>query len=170
MAPNNRGNAIIYDGSETFNGEQMGRMLGVKIPPFATCRVEERDRRYIIHQREYWVPLNRRILREHNLAFGLNGHTFEAPTVTSWWIPYDLNEIMRFGNSLNLSIPVDQNEAGFPEFPWPERMIIRVKLAATPKKPKAALINNNNTFTWSGPSGVGGYTGQAPERATHHAM
>jgi hypothetical protein len=35
--------------------------------------------------------------------------------------------------------------------------------------------NNNNTFTWSGPSGVGGCTGQArvarlghaPERATH---
>jgi hypothetical protein len=37
------------------------------------------------------------------------------------------------------------------------------------------LLYNNNTFTWSGPSGVGGYAvkarvarlGQAPEQATH---
>jgi hypothetical protein len=53
IAPNNRGNAIIYDGSETFKAEQMGRMLGVKIPPFVKCRIE--DKRYIIYQPEDWI-------------------------------------------------------------------------------------------------------------------
>jgi hypothetical protein len=30
--------------------------------------------------------------------------------------------------------------------------------------------NNGNTFAWSGPSGVGGCTGQAPEQATHPSV
>jgi hypothetical protein len=41
--------------------------------------VEERDKRFIIHQPDDWIPLNQRIIKEHDLAFQLEGNLVEAP-------------------------------------------------------------------------------------------
>jgi hypothetical protein len=73
--------------------------------------------------------LGLRVLREQNIADQLRGNLIEAPTITSWWYPYNLEAITRYGNSLNSDIPADPNEAEFPPEQWPQRVIIRIKEA-----------------------------------------
>jgi hypothetical protein len=114
ISDNNRGNANIYDGSNMFKADQMGRMLDVKIPPFEKCQVEIRNDRAIIRQPGDLIPRGLRSLKEHVFAFQYEGQTIEASGVTSWWVPYDLGAIMRNGDSLNTDIPADINEAEFP--------------------------------------------------------
>lgn len=44
----NRGNSQIYDGSNTFIGEQVSRVLGIKLPPLERCQVDRTAKRLII--------------------------------------------------------------------------------------------------------------------------
>jgi hypothetical protein len=46
---------------------------------------------------------------------------------------------MRYGHSVNTSIPADPNEAEFPDEPWPNDVIIRIKSQASPQVPAAPL-------------------------------
>jgi hypothetical protein len=81
----------------------------------------------------------------------------------SWWIPIDREAIMRFGHSVNTSIPEDPNEAEFPPEPWPNHVIIRIKSAPPPPTlpmpepaggdPSASGLSTS----WTGPA-----LGQAP--------
>jgi hypothetical protein len=59
--------------------------------------------------------------------------------VSTWWLLYDLNAIMRFGHAVNTVIPEDPNEAEFPPLPWGDRVVIRVKSQALPNQPLAPL-------------------------------
>jgi hypothetical protein len=57
--------------------------------------------------------------------------------VSTWWLPYDLKAIMRYGHSVNTIIPEDPDEAEFPPLPWGEQVTIRVKSQAPPAQPLA---------------------------------
>jgi hypothetical protein len=43
ISDNNRGNATIYHGSETFKADQIGRILDVEVHPFAKCQVDTNE-------------------------------------------------------------------------------------------------------------------------------
>jgi hypothetical protein len=83
------------------------------------------------------------------------------------WIPYDLNEIMRWGHSINTDIPEWGDEAEFPRLPWGDRVVIRVKSQAPPNQPSAPLPAGDGSqdpssapglpATWKGPA-----LGEAP--------
>jgi hypothetical protein len=64
------------------------------------------------------TPLGLKILKIHQLNWNLSGTIIRAPELTTWWIPYNLEAIMRYGHSLNSNIPEDPNEAEFPLTPW----------------------------------------------------
>jgi hypothetical protein len=111
----NVGNARIYDGSDIFKAEQLCRIFDVKTPPFEQCRITPLSGvGATIEQDEDWVPLGLRLVREHALSWNLNGTILNAPMPTAWWIPYYYKAIMRYGHSVNSSIPEDPNEAEFP--------------------------------------------------------
>jgi hypothetical protein len=127
ISDSNRRNVNIYHGSDAFKAEQMGRILDVKIPPFELCRVEGNSPHFTIWQPGEWTQLGLRVMREHDLVFQMNGVIIPTPSVTSWWIQYDFEAIMRCGNSVNSSIPPDPSEAEFPPFPWGNRVVVRIK-------------------------------------------
>jgi hypothetical protein len=128
----NRPNATIYEGSETFKADQIGRLLVIKVPPFAQAKIEARANHVTLSFECEWITLGLRVLREHDLAFQLRGSLIEAPTITSWWYPYNYEAIMRYGHSLNSDIPGDPNEVEFPPEQWPQRVIIRIKESPPP--------------------------------------
>jgi hypothetical protein len=135
----NRGLANIDDGSDASKADQMGRILDVKVPPFEKRQVGIKDSRATTREQEEWIPLGLRVSMEHDLAFQMEGRPIEAPSVTSWWLPYNLEAVMRYGNSVNSDIPLDPDEAEFPPLPWADRVIIRTKSAAAPSVPPAPL-------------------------------
>jgi hypothetical protein len=143
---NNRGNATIYEGSETFTADQIGRLLVTKVTPFTQARMEAKPNHVTLFLEGEWIPLGLRVLREHDLALQLRGTLIEAPTITSWWYPYNYEAIMRYGNSLNSDIPADPNEAEFPPEQWPQRVIIRIKDAPLPNpEPGPCLAGDSSS-------------------------
>jgi hypothetical protein len=78
------------------------------------------------------VPLGLRILKQLLLAWNLDGRILKAPQTTTWWIPYDLEAIMRYGNSVNSDIPADPNEAEFPPTPLADEVTMRIKSRVAP--------------------------------------
>jgi hypothetical protein len=125
---NFQGDVNLLEVPPHFIAEQMSRALGLKAPPLALCQQRPRQR----HGPEITfygeVPtLSHRLLREHRLAWNLNGLIIHAPQVTTWWIPYNKIAIMRYGNSVNCGIPHDPNEAECPDEPWPMDVTIRIK-------------------------------------------
>jgi hypothetical protein len=119
--------------------DQLCRIFGVKVPPFELCQVSQANGKMTVEQDDEWYQMSWNILREHALAWNLNGRMISAPTVTTWWIPYDLEAIMRYGHAVNSDIPEDPNEAEFPPARWPERVVIRVNIRASPKALMAPL-------------------------------
>jgi hypothetical protein len=101
-------------------------------------------------------------LKEHLLAWNVEGRILSAPLISTWWLPYDLNAIMRFGHTANTDIPEDPDEAEFPPLPWEERVVIRVKSQAPPAQPLAPLPADDDPqgspsapglpATWTGPA------------------
>jgi hypothetical protein len=69
----NRGNANIHDGSDSFRTEQIGRILDAKVPPFEKCQVTVKDTRVTIRQPGDLIPLGLRVLKEHDLAWMSEG-------------------------------------------------------------------------------------------------
>jgi hypothetical protein len=63
VSDNNRGNANIYDGSDAFKADQIGRILGVKVPPFAKCHNDVKDARATMRYAGEWIPLGLRVLK-----------------------------------------------------------------------------------------------------------
>jgi hypothetical protein len=92
-----------------------------------------------VEQDDDWYPLSWSILREHALAWNLNGQIISAPGLSTWWIPYDFEAIIRYGHAVNSDIPEDPNEAQFPDAPWPNRVVIRIKPRANLKALMAPL-------------------------------
>jgi hypothetical protein len=80
-----------------------------------------------IENDDKWIPLGPQVLREHALSWVLEGTTIHAPQATTWWVPYDREAIMRYGQAVNTAIPEDANEAEFPDEPWPDQVVIRIK-------------------------------------------
>jgi hypothetical protein len=149
MSESNCGNVTIYDGTDTFKADQISRLLVIKTPPFVQARIETALNQATLRFEGEWIPLGLRVLREHDLAFELEGITIESPTITSWWYPYDFEAIMRYGNSLNSSIPPDSNKAEFPPEPWPQRVVILIKTGPDPNMPSAPLPAGDSSL-WPG--------------------
>jgi hypothetical protein len=159
-AMNLRGNASIYEGSSHFRAEQLSRRLGVKIPPLKICKVTLRQRLGPVIEYDGEVrQLSHKLLKTHLFSWNLNGTIFTSPEVNAWWLPYDRNAIMRFGNSVNCVIPHDPNLAEFPEEPWPRDVLIRIKTSPDPQPVSSPLSAGGQpkalTFTppssWQGP-------------------
>jgi hypothetical protein len=177
-ASNIHGNANILEGSPTFVADQLSRKLGVKTPPLSLCQQSPRTGHGPKISFNGGAPqLSHRLLREHRLAWNLAGNILSAPEASAWWLPYNKEAIMRYGHSVNSSIPADPNEAEFPDEPWPDAVIIRVKSHAVPQPPAAPLPADGSNppvagspAGWTGPdlgyaplisaaaSGLSGYT------------
>jgi hypothetical protein len=111
-ASNFRGEASVFNGPPHFVADQIGRNLVLKVPPFALCQVI--PRRGLGPRIEFdgeAVQLNLRISREHRLSWNIEGRILRAAQASTWWIPYNLEAIMRYGHSVNTEIPEDPNEA-----------------------------------------------------------
>jgi hypothetical protein len=110
------GDTSVFPGTDQFKADQIGRILDVKVPPIPQCEIIPRGNAGAIIQYDGGIPpLGMRILKEHLLAWNVNGRIFEAPLASSWSIPYDYEAIMRF-----------------PPLPWGDRVVIRVKSQAPP--------------------------------------
>jgi hypothetical protein len=131
--------ATLYAGCDIFMADQLCRVFGVKVPPFDLCQVSQANDGKLVEQDDDWPLLTWNVLREHALAWNLNGLIISTPMVTTWWLPYNLEAMMRYGHTVNSSIPEDQNEAEFPPHPWPDRVVIRIKSQAAPKALLAPL-------------------------------
>jgi hypothetical protein len=165
---NFHGDVQIFPGSDVFQADQMGRILNIQFPPVSQGRIVPRVQGGSIFESDGEVqPLNLRLLREHVFIWNIEGRMLEAPLPKSCWPPYDLNEIMRFGHSINSAIPDDANEAEFPPTPWGDRVTIRVKSQASPSPPSSPLPVGDGSLdppsapglptAWKGPT-----LGQAP--------
>jgi hypothetical protein len=113
------GDAQIFPGPDDFKADQNGRILDVTVPPIDQCQVTPRSNggAVIVYNGEV-PPLGLKLLKEHLLSWNAESRIIAAPMVSTWWLPYDLNAIMRFGHAVNTVIPEDPNEAEFPPLPW----------------------------------------------------
>jgi hypothetical protein len=161
---NLRGNANIFEGSPHFRAEQLSRRLGVKVPPLTACKITPRRYHGPIIEYDGEIPhLSHKLLKTHRLSWQMNGKIFAAPEPTAWWLPYDRNAIMRFGNTVNSAIPPDVDMAEVPDEPWPIDVPIRIKSSIPPLTAASpvSIGGSPKTFTppgsWQGPP-----PGQAP--------
>jgi hypothetical protein len=130
----------VFPGSITFQADQISRLTGYKLPPEVTGQATSRQNGGAIVQfGEYMMPLGLKILKMHLLSWNLNGLIIKAPELTTWWIPYNHDAIMRYGHSVNSSIPEDPNEAEFPPTPWRDEVTIVIKSRASPTVPSAPI-------------------------------
>jgi hypothetical protein len=96
-------------------------------------------------------------MKTHHFSWNLNGTILPAPEANAWWLPYDRNAIMKFGNSVNGVIPPDPNMAEFPDEPWPKEVLILVRLSPNPRPgpPPSPVGGPPKSFTppgsWQGP-------------------
>jgi hypothetical protein len=104
------------------------------------------------------APLSLKILREHLFAWNLGGRILAAPHLTTWWVPHNYDEIMRYGHTVNSDIPEDVAQAESPDEPWPERVVIRIKSLAPPQVP-AALLSVGGSPLPSAPDSPLGWRG-----------
>jgi hypothetical protein len=157
-AQNMLGNAEIFKGTVTFEADQLSRSLDAKIPPFAHCAIEPRHRAgpKITFDEEV-VPLGRKVVRAHLFSWAIEGNLITAPQPTTWWLPYDFAEIMRYGNTVNSSIPADTAMAEFPPEPWGDEVTIRIKSNSTPPASTSPIPAGGPQpltppTTWQGPA------------------
>jgi hypothetical protein len=158
---NTHGNACVFDGSHTFVAEQLSRNLGIKVPPFATCQLEPRLGHGPKVSYAGGTPLlSHRLLRQHRLAWNLGGNLMYAPETSTWWLPYNKGAIMMYGHAVNTSIPEDPEEAVFPDEPWPNEVIIRIKSHPGVSVPAASVAvggsgsspSSGIPIGWAGPA------------------
>jgi hypothetical protein len=149
-----QGNASIYDGPAQFKAEQLGRILDIKVPPLDQCQITREDQGPVIIQYQEEVQrLGLRILNEHILGWNLEGRILMDPNISTWWLPYDYAAIMRYGHTINSGIPDDVDQAIFPDLPWPERVVIRIRSQAPPPSPAAPLpVGGTPALLAPGPS------------------
>jgi hypothetical protein len=160
-AANFHGDVNIFQGSPQFEADQISRLLDIKMSPFKRCQLTPRARfGPVIQFDDETTPLGLKVLKQHLLAWNIEGRILRAPQVTTWWIPYNLEYIMRYGHSVNTDIPEDPNEAEFPPTPWPEEVIIRVKSQALPASPAAPLSVDGSPGP-SAPDSPSGWKGPA---------
>jgi hypothetical protein len=118
-APNMLSDVNIFPGKTTFEADQIGRLLDFKVPPLVKCHKEPRSRAGpIIRFDEDVTPLGLKILKTHLFSWNLEGTILRDIQASDWWIPYDLNAIMRRGHTVNTAIAEDPDEVEFPPLPW----------------------------------------------------
>jgi hypothetical protein len=168
VSTNFRGNANIFEGSPHFRAGQLSRRLNVKIPPLVSCKLTPRRNCGPVINFDGEAPqLSHKLLKTHKLAWQMNGKIFAAPETTTWWLPYDRNAIMRYGNTVNSAIPQDPDMADFPDEPWPTDVLIRIKSALPPPALSPPIFVGGNPISspppssWQGPA-----IGQAPPIST----
>jgi hypothetical protein len=150
------GDIRIFSGSPHFEADQIGRLLDFKVPPLALCQSSpRRNLGPVIQYDAGVVPLGLRILKQHVLVWNLGGTMLRAPQITTWWVPYNLEAIMRYGHTVNANIPEDPNEAEFPPLPWGNEVTIRIKSHVVPQVPTAPLPADGS----QGPSAPGSPSG-----------
>jgi hypothetical protein len=128
---------------------QIPQILDVKMPPLEQCQLSRSGNRLVIRCNQDPARLEARIIRDHALSFLFNGHLIRDQVVSSWRLPYDRDEIMRYGHRLNTDAPPSAAEAEFPREPWPDQVTIRVKSPVPVMTPPAPTL-------------VGGPSGQLP--------
>jgi hypothetical protein len=89
---------------------------------------------FIAEHDEEWVPLGLKVLKEHARIWNVDGIMLNAPSMTTWLVPYDYEAIMRYGHAVNSAIPEDTNEAEFPSEPWANQVVLRIKSVSTGPK------------------------------------
>jgi hypothetical protein len=142
--PYTRLNAFLFDGSSDFLGLQLSQIMDVKMPPLDQCQVTENGNRMIVRCEQEPARLEARVIKDHALSFILNGHTIQDSVVSSWWLPYDKEEVMRYGHRLSSDIPHSAADAEFPPEPWPNRVTVRLKSAAPrPVSAPATPVEDN---------------------------
>jgi hypothetical protein len=78
------GDSLILPGPENFKADQIGRLLDVKVPPIEQCQITAQGKGGAIIQFDGEVkPLGLRILRQHLIAWNLEGRILEAPIVST---------------------------------------------------------------------------------------
>jgi hypothetical protein len=103
--PSTRLNAFLFDGLSDFLGMQPSQVLDVKMRPLDQCQIVRNNNRLIIRCGQDLTLLEERIIKDHALSFLLNGPKIQDPVASSWWLPYDKEEITRYGDRLNTDIP-----------------------------------------------------------------
>jgi hypothetical protein len=76
------------------------------------------------------VPLALHLMASHIFSWNLEGTILRDVAPMDCWLPYNLNLIMQRGHSVNTAIPEDPAMAEFPDTPWGDEVIIRIKSAA----------------------------------------
>jgi hypothetical protein len=82
--PNIRSDVCIFTGQPSFEADQIGILLDVKVPPIPKCQVTPRHRDGpVIRYDEDLSPLGLRILKTYLLSWNLEGTILKAPLVTT---------------------------------------------------------------------------------------
>jgi hypothetical protein len=81
---NMHGGSCVFPGPDSFKADQISRILNVKVPPIEQCHVTPRGNGGAIIQFDgEAVPLEMRILRQHLMAWNLEGRILEGPIVST---------------------------------------------------------------------------------------
>jgi hypothetical protein len=127
-APSFHMDVTALPGDPSFVADQISRVTGYKLPAFAIANQTPRKRGGgAIEFGGDLIPLGLKIMKMHLLLWNVEGAFLKAPQATTWWVPYHLELIMKYGHVVNSSIPADPNEAEFPPTPWPDEVMIVVK-------------------------------------------
>jgi hypothetical protein len=154
-ASNFHGSARVYEGSPNFVTEQLSRNLSLKLPPLTLCQqIPSRHHMDINYGGEVWTgtpQLSQRLLKIHLLSWNLAGTILRSPQASTWWLPYNKEAIMRYGHSVNSSIPDNPDEAEFPDEPWPQEVTIRIKSHPDPQPSAVPVSTDGSSSPAAGP-------------------
>jgi hypothetical protein len=119
----------IYQGGEDYQGEWISREICCPIPPFRTCKITTSMDSLLIESDRNKIEIKERpkpTTEEHIIEF-----RFPSTQVTTELIqipaPYDRAGIMKIGNHLDRKIPINPEEARFPDAHWAQRILVEIK-------------------------------------------
>jgi hypothetical protein len=123
------------EGSNEFLGEWISRGADVKLLPLGLCQITKNSSgsRVRIRNSKEPVPILewRGEINEHEMVFHIEGREVTTGFAQRWRYPYDRAVIMDHGSRLDNAIPLDPNEAAFPDEPWPVRVDIQIRSGGT---------------------------------------
>jgi hypothetical protein len=159
-ASNFHGNARVYEGSPNFVTDQLSRNLGLKLPPLTLCQQTSSKHHTEIRYDDEVPQLSQRLLKVHLLIWNLEGTILRSPQASTWWLPYNKEAMMRYGHTVNSSIPENPDEAEFLDEPWPQEVTIRIKSHPGPQPTTAPVSADGSSPMAMGPPAT--WMGTAP--------